>query len=283
MLVWNEDADSTAYDRIRDMPRPGHADYTAFTKYGGFGDYRGGGRFSGRITAGFVMAGAVAKKALNTIGVEVLAHTVEIGGIAAKPAGLRAVRRADANPLKCADAIASAKMLLAVEQARAGGDSLGGIIEGMALNVPAGLGEPVFDTLEGELAKALFAIPAVKGVEFGTGFAAARLRGSQNNDRFIVKQNRVQTLTNNSGGILGGISNGMPVIARVAVKPTPSIRQPQDTVNLKTMKNAKLEITGRHDACIVPRAVPVVSAMMAIVLCDFALRAHVLKPVVSRR
>ena len=283
MVVWNEDVDSTAYERIKDTPRPGHADYAAFVKYGGFNDYRGGGRFSGRITAGFVMAGAVAKKALSTIGVEVLAHTAEIGGIAAKPAGVRSLRRVDENPLKCADAIASARMLLAIEQARAEGDSLGGIVEGVALNVPGGMGEPVFDTLEGDLAKALFAIPAVKGVEFGAGFGAARMRGSQNNDRFVMKGNRVQTVTNNSGGILGGISSGMPIVARVAVKPTPSISRVQTTVNLKAMEDATLEIKGRHDACIVPRAVPVVAAMMSITLCDFALRAQVLKPVLNRR
>ena len=203
MLAWNENADSSAYDRIKDTPRPGHADYTAFMKYGGFNDYRGGGRFSGRITARFVMAGAVAKKALSTIGVEVLAHTVEIGGIAAKPAGLPALRRVDENLLKCADSAAAARMLKAIEQARADGDSLGGIIEGMALNVPAGLGEPVFDTLEGDLAKALFAIPAVKGVEFGVGFGAAKMRGSENDDRFILKRNQVQTLTNHWGGYWG--------------------------------------------------------------------------------
>lgn len=282
LLVWNEDADSTAYERIKDLPRPGHADYTASMKYGGFNDYRGGGRFSGRITAGFVMAGAIAKNILDTIGVEILAHTVEIGGIAAKPTGLPALRRIDENPLKCADAVATARMLKAIEKARADGDSLGGIIEGMALNVPAGLGEPVFDTLEGDLAKALFAIPAVKGVEFGVGFSAAKMRGSENNDRFILKRNKVQTLSNNAGGILGGISNGMPIVVRVAVKPTPSISQPQATVNLKTVESATLDIKGRHDACIVPRAVPVVAAMMAIVLCDFALRAQLVNPIIRR-
>jgi chorismate synthase len=281
MLVWNTDVDSSNYERIKDLPRPGHADYTAFMKYGGFNDYRGGGRFSGRITAGFVMAGAVAKKLLNIIGVEVLAHTVEIGGIAARAARLPALRRAGENPLNCADLSATAKMLKAIEQARAGGDSLGGIIEGMALNMPAGLGEPVFDTLEGDLAKALFAIPAVKGVEFGAGFGAVKLRGSENNDRFMLKRNKIQTLGNNAGGILGGISNGMPITARVAVKPTPSIGRPQATVNLQTMESAPLDIKGRHDVCIVPRAVPVVAAMMAIVLCDFALRARLLPEVIK--
>ncbi|HEX9897285.1 MAG TPA: chorismate synthase [Dehalococcoidales bacterium] len=281
LLIWNKDTDSTAYERIRNLLRPGHADYTAAMKYGGFNDYRGGGQFSGRITAGFVMAGAVARKLLSTVGVEILAHTVEIGGIKTKSMNLPAVRKADDNPLKCADPVTARKMLKAIEQARAEGDSLGGIIEGMALNVPAGLGEPVFDTLEGDLAKALFAIPAVKGVEFGAGFTAARMKGSENNDPFVIKRGKIQTVSNNAGGILGGISNGMPVVVRVAVKPTPSISRTQNTVNTKTMESAELDIRGRHDACIVPRAVPVVSAMMAIVLCDFARRAQLIPEVLK--
>jgi chorismate synthase len=276
LLVRNEDTDSTSYERIKDLLRPGHADYTSSMKYGGFNDYRGGGRFSGRITVGFVMAGAIAKKLLNITNIEIIAHTVEIGGIKAKQMGIKALRKADENPLKCADATASAKMLLAIEQARAEGDSLGGIIEGLALNVPVGLGEPVFDTMEGDLAKAIFAIPAVKAVEFGAGFQVAMMKGSKNNDQFTIKRGRVQTITNNSGGILGGISNGMPIVLRAAVKPTPSISRTQNTVNLDKMEETQLDIIGRHDACIVPRAVPVVSAMMAIVLCDFAMRARLI-------
>ncbi len=281
LLIWNKDTDSSAYERIKNLLRPGHADCTAAMKYGGFNDYRGGGQFSGRITAGFVMAGTVARMLLGIIGVEILAHTVEIGGIKTKSAGLPALRKADDNPLKCADPIATARMLKAIEQARSEGDSLGGIIEGMALNVPVGLGEPVFDTLEGDLAKALFAIPAVKGVEFGAGFSAAKMRGSENNDTFIIKKGKIQTIGNNAGGILGGISNGMPVVVRVAVKPTHSISRTQNTVNIKTMESAELDIRGRHDACIVPRAVPVVTAMMAIVLCDFALRAQLIPEVLK--
>ena len=161
-------------------------------------------------------------------------------------------------------------MLAAIELARQEGDSLGGIIEGIALNIPVGLGEPVFDTLEGDLAKALFAIPAIKGVEFGAGFGVAQMKGSKNNDAFRIKRGKVVTETNYGGGILGGISSGMPIIVRVAVKPTPSISQKQKTVDIHTMRNAELEITGRHDVCIVPRALPVVAAMMAITLCDFA-------------
>jgi chorismate synthase len=187
----------------------------------------------------------------------------------------------DNNPLKCADPKAAEKMLAAIEQARNQGDSLGGIIEGIALNVPAGLGEPVFDTLEGDLAKALFAIPAVKGVEFGAGFAAAKMKGSENNDAFRMRRGKIVTVTNNSGGILGGISNGMPIVVRVAVKPPPSISRKQQTVNIVKMENAELEINGRHDVCIVPRAVPVVSAMMAITLCDYELQAKIIPEVIK--
>jgi chorismate synthase len=279
--VWNKDVDFLSYEKTRTLLRPGHADFTAFMKYGGFNDYRGGGRFSGRITAGFVMAGAVARKLLNLIGIEVLAHTVEIGGIKADSVSLTAIRKIDNNQLKCADLKATEKMLRAIEQARKEGESLGGIIEGVALNVPVGLGEPVFDTLEGDLAKALFAIPAVKGVEFGAGFAVATMKGSENNDPYNVKRGKVVTETNKSGGILGGISNGMPIVVRVVVKPTPSISRKQKTVNINKMENAELEIKGRHDVCIVPRAVPVVSAMMAITLCDYALRARLIPEVIK--
>ncbi len=273
-IIRNQDIDSSAYDKMRFLARPGHADYTAFMKYGGFNDYRGGGRFSGRITAGFVMAGAIAKKLLETIDVEIIAHTVEIGGIKASQMSLAQIKKnVPQNPLHCADTKAAVKMLKAIKQARVAGDSVGGVVEGIALNVPVGLGEPVFDTLEGDLAKALFAIPAVKGVEFGAGFAAAMKKGSENNDPFTIKNGKIQTLTNNAGGILGGISNGMPIVVRVAVKPTPSISASQQTIDLKQKRTANLEIKGRHDTCIVPRVVPVVEAMMAVSLCDFALRA----------
>jgi len=225
------------------------------------------------------MAGAIAKKLLNLIGVEVLAHTVEIGGLKAQPKGLDEIRQVGQNPLKCADPEAAEEMLKLIERARGEGDSIGGIIEGTALNVPVGLGEPVFDTLEGDLAKALFAIPAVKGVEFGSGFSAAAKRGSENNDPFTIKEGRIVTVTNNAGGILGGISNGMPIVARIVVKPTPSIAKKQETVNIEKMESASIEVRGRHDACIVPRAVPVVEAMMAVTLCDFAMRAGLIPEV----
>jgi chorismate synthase len=272
LVVKNEDVDDSAYERIKNLLRPGHADFTAYIKYGGFNDWRGGGIFSGRITAGFVMAGAIAKKILSTISVETLAHTVAIGDIVADSIPYeQAKKKALKDPLFCADAAASKKMLATINAVRKAGDSLGGVIEGVALNLPVGLGEPLFDTLDGELAKALFAIPAVKGVEFGGGFAAER--GSENNDPFTVKDGKIVTTTNNAGGILGGISNGMPLVVRVAVKPTSSISLEQKTVDIYTKKETTIKIGGRHDACIVTRAVPVVSAMMAVVLCDFAMRA----------
>ena len=282
LLIWNKDIDSTEYEKMRFLPRPGHADYTAFLKYGGFNDFRGGGRFSGRITASLVMAGAVAKQLLGLIGVEVLAHTVEIGGIKSSTRGLDEVKtNVETDPLRCADPEATQKMLRLIEQVKGEGDSVGGVIEGLALNVPVGLGEPVFDTLEGNLAKSLLAIPAVKGVDFGSGFAATAKRGSENNDSFTIKDGKIVTATNNAGGILGGISNGMPIVLRVAVKPTPSIAISQATVDLKRNQSASLEVRGRHDTCLVPRAVPVVSAMMAVTLSDFALRAGLIPEVIK--
>ena len=282
LLIWNKDVDSSEYEKTRFLPRPGHADYTAFVKYGGFNDFRGGGRFSGRITASFVMAGAVAKKLLSLVDIEVLAHTVAIGGIQARPKTVDEIRESiDQSPVKCADPIAAEEMARVIELAKGKGDSVGGVIEGIALNVPVGLGEPVFDTLEGDLAKALFAIPAVKGVEFGSGFSAAGRRGSENNDPFTIIDGKIVTATNNAGGILGGISNGMPIVVRVAVKPTSSIAQSQETVDLKKMEIATLAVKGRHDACIVPRAVPVVESMVAVTLCDFAMRAGVIPRVIK--
>ncbi len=281
LAVWNKDIDSSEYEKARFLPRPGQADYTAYTKYGGFNDYRGGGRFSGRITAGFVMAGAVALKLLAIIGTEVLAHTVEIGGIVAQPRESDEIRgSADKNAVHCADPGAAKKMIAAIEEARRQRDSLGGVIEGIALGLPVGLGEPVFDAIDAELAKALFAIPAVKGVEFGAGFQAARKKGSENNDPFTVKDGKIITTSNNAGGILGGISSGMPLVVRVAVKPTASIAREQLTVDISKMTEARLAVKGRHDACIVPRAVVVVESMMAVTLCDLAMRAGLIPRVI---
>lgn len=283
MIVWNREVDSSPYERMRDTPRPGHADFTNWIKYAGFNDYRGGGRSSGRITVGFVAAGAVAKRLLARLNVRVFAHTVQIGQVKARESSVDEIEQnVGKNSARCADLTAVEAMEKVIRKAMSDGDSIGGVIQCAALGVPAGLGEPVFDTLEGDIAKALFAIPAVKGVDFGSGFEGARLSGSRNNDPFVISDGRVQTLSNNAGGILGGISNGMPITCRVAIKPTPSINQPQRTVNLKTMRETHIMIHGRHDPCIVPRAVPVVEAMVAIVLVDHALRAGLL-PVTLRR
>jgi chorismate synthase len=282
LAVWNRDKDSSAYEKTRFVPRPGHADYTAYIKYGGYSDYRGGGRFSGRITAGLVMAGAVARKLLAALRIEILAHTTEIGGIKAIARDYEEIRKnVPANAVHCSNTQTAEVMAQAIEKARQAGDSLGGIIEVIALGVPAGLGEPVFDTLEGELSKAFFAIPAVKGVEFGAGFSVAHLKGSENNDPFTIREGRVLTTSNRAGGALGGISNGMPVVARLAVKPTPSIAQPQRSVNLMDMSITSIEVSGRHDPCIVPRAVVVAESVMAVVLCDLALRAGKIARVIA--
>ena len=282
LLTWNRDVDSSEYEKNRFLSRPGHADYTAFVKYGGFNDYRGGGRFSGRITATMTMAGAVAKKVLSTIGVEVLAHALEIGGIRANPKDFDEIRsNVYRSPLRCADPEAAEQMNRLIETARQEGDSLGGIVEGIALNLPVGLGEPIFDTLDGELAKALFAIPAVKGVELGAGFSVATMKGSENNDPFAIRGGKVVTVTNNAGGVLGGISNGMPIVVRAAVKPTSSIARSQQTVDLSKMEDASLSVRGRHDICIVPRAVIAVESMMAITICDFAMRSGLIPRVMK--
>jgi chorismate synthase len=281
LIIWNQDINSKDYEKNRFLPRPGQADYTAFMKYGGFNDYRGGGMFSGRLTASLVMGGAIAKRVLSLLKIEILAHTIAIGSLSAEARGFQEIREnRDKNPLRCADPKAAEAMARAIETVKKEGDSLGGIIESIALNMPVGLGEPSFDTLDGELAKAMLAIPAVKGVEFGSGFSAASRRGSENNDPFTIKDGRIVTVTNNAGGILGGISSGMPLVLRVAIKPTPSIARSQATVNMKDMANVSLSVEGRHDACIVPRAVVVVEAMMAITICDLALRAGLIPKVI---
>ena len=278
MLVWNRDQRSSDYERFRDTPRPGHADYPAFVKYGGQNDFRGGGRFSGRITAGFVMAGAVALKLLrDTLGVEVLAYTKELGGIPADLAKVSVEEIAAqrySNEVRCPDEIAAGKMKELIVKERGRGDSLGGIVECMALNVPTGVGEPVFSSIEGEIARSIFSIPAVKGIEFGSGFAGSRLKGTENNDLYArSREGKVITKTNNSGGVLGGISTGMPIVFRVAFKPASSIASAQQTLDLSTMEERELIVPGRHDPTVVPRAVPVVECMAACVLADLAIAA----------
>lgn len=282
MVIWNKDFDSTPYNGIRFTPRPGHADYTAYIKYGGFNDYRGGGRFSGRVTAGFVMAGAIAKRILELLGIEVLAYTLEIGGVRMRQIDLDKVKEyVEKSPVRCPDLEASERMLKMIESAKLEGDSLGGIVECVVLNVPVGLGMPVFDTLEGDISKALYAIPAVKGVEFGAGFNVSKLKGSENNDQYTIKDERIVTVTNNAGGILGGISNGMPIVCRVAIKPPSSISKKQYSIDLIKMEKTTLLVRGRHDVCIVPRVVPVVESMVAITLVDHAMKTGIVPKVIK--
>jgi len=284
-LIWNKDVNSKPYEQMRKTPRPGHADLTAFWKYGGFNDWRGGGRFSGRITATFVIAGAIAKKLIHhTLDMEVLAYSIEIGGIKAREVLDEEIKRLRyLNEVRCPDLEAAEKMRMKIMEEESKGDSVGGIVECRVLNVPIGLGEPVFSSLESDLSKALFSIPAVKGIEFGAGFEASRLRGSEFNDPFIVKEGKTITPTNRAGGILGGISNGMPIVLRLAFKPTSSIKKPQKTINIETLKEVDLTVLGRHDPCIVPRAVPVVEGMVACVMADHSIRAGLIPQVIKAK
>jgi len=283
-MVWNKDVIPGEYDRIKDTPRPGHADYPARIKYGSFNDYRGGGRFSGRITVAFVMAGAIAKKLLGLFGVEVLAYAVEIGNVKLrKSLAIEEIRRNTyKTAVRCPDLESAKEMEEAILKAKREGDSVGGVVECTALNVPVGVGEPLFNSLDADMAKMLFDVPAVKGVEFGAGFKAARLRGSENNDPFAIRGGKIVTLTNNAGGILGGLSSGMPIMVRAAIKPTPSISKEQKTVDLSKMEETTIKIKGRHDPCVVPKAVPVIESAVAIVLADHMLRAGIIPKVLRR-
>jgi len=283
MTVENKETQSSDYEMIKDMPRPGHADYTAGIKYGCFNDYRGGGRFSGRVTVGLIMAGAIAKKLLNIVDVDVLAYTKAIGTVkmSESPSAEVIKERKYQTAVRCPDLACAKEMEEAIIQVKKEGDSLGGIIECTAFDVPAGVGEPLFDSLDADIAKILLSIPAVKGVEFGAGFEAAELKGSENNDAYRIQRGKVITSTNKAGGILGGISSGMPIVVRVAVKPTPSIGKEQKTVNIPKMKDATIKVTGRHDPCVVPKAVPVVESAVAIVLADHMIRAGILPKVLK--
>ena len=253
------------YDALRDVPRPGHADYTAWVKYGESRDSRGGGHFSGRLTAPLCVAGGICLQLLARRGIEVVSRIAAIGSV--RDEGELAASTAAKTFPTVSDARGEA-MRAAIGEARLAGDSLGGVIECAVLGLPAGLGDPMFDGMENRIASAVFAVPAVKGIEFGAGFAAAGLRGSENNDPFSVENGRIITTSNHCGGILGGITDGMPLTFRAAVKPTPSIARPQQSVNLKTGKIIPLTVTGRHDPCIVPRAVPCIEAAAAIAVYD---------------
>jgi len=274
--VANEDVSRGSYERMRDTPRPGHADYPARVRYGPEADLSGGGIFSGRMTVGLVIAGAIAKTLLSARGVEVAAFTRSIGTIDAvvpEEADLNALRvTSETNEVGCPDVDAAGRMEAAIAEARREGDSLGGIVEVRANGLPVGLGEPFFDSIESSVAHIAFSVPAVKAIEFGAGFRSARMKGSEHNDPFVWVDGKVRTETNNAGGILGGLATGMPLVFRVAVKPTSSIARPQRTVNLRDGSATTLGVTGRHDPCIVPRAVVVLEAVASVALADLGLR-----------
>ncbi|MFL6482712.1 MAG: chorismate synthase [Nitrososphaera sp.] len=283
MLIWNKDSDSKPYDMIKNIPRPGHADYPSLVKYGGFADYRGSGRFSGRLTATLVMAGALAAKLLKkTLGIETVAYTTEIGGIRATNMTKEHIAARYDNDVRCPDLQAAQSMKEAILEARKSGDSLGGIIECVSTGLPVGLGEPIFASLESDLSKVLFSIPAVKAVEFGSGFAGSKMRGSENNDSYLIKDGTIITRTNNAGGILGGLSNGMPIVMRIGFKPAASVAKTQLTLDISRKEQTNLTVPGRHDPCVVPRAPPVVECAVSMVLADHAIRSGII-PLVLRR
>ena len=267
-IIRNTNTRGKDYDALRVVPRPGHADYTAHVRYGGNQDYFGGGHFSGRLTAALCIAGGVLLQLLENADIAVCARILSIAGIE------------DTSPFevpvdeKIFPTVSDEKgreMQAAIAAARADGDSVGGVIECFIRGVPAGIGAPMFDGIENRIAQLVFAIPAVKGIEFGAGFRAASMRGSEHNDGYLVSEGRVRTRSNHAGGILGGISSGEDILFRAAVKPTPSIAKEQESVNLETMQAETLRVTGRHDPCIVPRAVPVIEAAAAIAITDLYL------------
>lgn len=279
MTVENKDVDSTSYEKRKTKPRPGHADLTYKLKYGHV-DYRGGGRSSGRETVGRVAAGAIAKKLLQSERIEILSHVTQAAGIELEERpSLDQIRKVpEENVMRCADSNIAEKMKDKVMEISEEGDSSGGIVEVLSVGIPSGLGEPVFDKLDAEIAKALMSIGAVKGVEIGLGFEATEKKGSEVNDSLEFEDDFVVSETNNAGGILGGISSGEPIIARLGVKPTPSISKVQETVDLDSGEEIELELEGRFDPNICPRIAPVAESMMAIVLVDFMLRSGKINP-----
>ncbi len=274
-VIENRDQRSADYASLADTPRPGHADYTAWVKWGGRADMRGGGHFSGRLTAPLCVIGGIAKQILARRGVYVGAHLLSVEKEPDIPFPSRPMpalfEEVAAKPFPVLDDVCEQRMRGAILSAAQEGDSVGGVVECAAIGLPAGLGEPIFDGMESRLAAVLFGIPAMKGLEFGAGFESAALRGSVNNDPFCIRNGRIETTRNRCGGILGGITNGMPLTLRAAFKPTPSIAKPQQTVRLSRMTETELVVSGRHDPCIAHRAVPVVEAAVATVLLDILL------------
>ena len=272
-IIRNIDNKSKDYSKIKDVMRPGHGDYPGFVKYKGFNDYRGGGHFSGRITAPLVFAGAICKQILRKSGIEIVAHIKSIGDMEDKSFLDCDLDKLFINSLKYEEfplikKNLEEKMKNEILSARKEGDSVGGIIECMVLGIKAGIGSPFFDSVESTLAHLIFSVPAVKGVEFGMGFDISKMKGSKSNDEYYLKEGKVKTKTNNNGGIIGGITNGMPIIFRVAIKPTPSVYKEQNSINISTMEETTLQIEGRHDPCIVQRAVPVIEGVSAVGILD---------------
>ncbi len=270
-IIENTNTKSGDYSNLLACPRPGHSDYTAYVKYNKSNDVRGGGHFSGRLTAPLVFAGAICRQILEKKGIKIVAHIKSIGSVADKslnPVEIdeKLIEKLNNMRFTLIDESVESQMREVVEDARMNLDSVGGTIECAVTGLEAGIGEPMFDGVEGAIAKAVFGVPAIKGIEFGKGFELTKMRGSQSNDAFRYKDGKVVTETNNCGGILGGITDGMPVTFTVAVKPTPSISQKQMTIDLQKQENAELEIHGRHDPCVVPRAVPVIEAVTAIAI-----------------
>ena len=277
-VVFNKNQHSKDYSMFKNTPRPSHGDYAWMAKYGNY-DYNGGGRGSGRVTIGHVIGGAIAKKLLETKNIEIISHVTQIGDIKAEPQDFNAIKEnIDKNPVRCADLKAAEEMEELILAKKQEGDSIGGIVETIAVGLPAGLGEPVFERLDGDLARILMNIGSVKGVEIGLGFDVANKTGSEINDEYQIEDGKIITKTNNSGGIIGGMSNGMPIISRIAIKPTPSISKCQDSVDLEKMENKKIEIKGRHDPCIAPRVTAVAESSTAIVLADHMIRSGFIHP-----
>lgn len=268
-VIYNHNTRSSDYRNLLDCPRPGHADYTAQVKYGGFQDAAGGGHFSGRLTAPVCIAGGLCKQWLQAQGIRIGAHLASVAGIGDDPFDpMNPQLDRVGTDFPVLNPSSGEKMRRAILDARAEGDSVGGVIECAVTGLPAGLGEPMFGGMEGRIALAVYGVPAVKGVDFGAGFSAARLRGSENNDPFTVEDGTVRTQSNRAGGILGGITTGMPLIFRAAIKPTPSISKPQQSVSLSRMAPEELRVKGRHDPCIAHRAVPVIEAAAALAVYD---------------
>lgn len=273
-IISNTNTRSSDYSNLKDIPRPGHADLTAQMKYRGYQDAAGGGHFSGRLTAPLCVAGGLCKQWLEQMGIRIRAHIVAIGGVVDDPVYLDWANPdldAICDDFPVLNPEAGSKMRSKIAEAKAAGDSVGGLIECIATGLPAGLGEPMFGGMESKIAQIIYGIPAIKGLNFGTGFAGSYMRGSENNDSFVIKDGQIKTARNYAGGILGGITNGMPLVFEVAVKPTPSISMPQKSVSISKMEETELIVKGRHDPCIVPRAVPVVEAAAAIAIYDAVL------------